>query len=387
MPTDKIEMLWFCGTCNHRNLGRDMKCSACGKPKEDEEYVMPDDVSHAAAVTDPELLRKANAGPNWTCTFCGCDQRRLDGSCAQCGAGQDRSEKPPRDRTPPEIREAAARIATIASDAPVYRPRQRAREKREFLVPGVIAGVAILVCALLVWALIPRKVEATVSAHAWTYTAHVDRWQPDYHEGWRDDEPSGAFDVVDLGTRVHHYEKVFDHNEIEPYTASVECGQDCRTVPGKCYTTPRHCTPDKNGFATCTGGDRVCDDDRRVCEPKYCDVKKTRTVAVYRDEPRYEMWCGWRVWEWQHNRDVSESGTDNTPHWPSTEKVGLNSQLPIEGEKERESDEARYEVTFTDAKGKTYEFSPQTLQEFQSFAPGSRHTLRVSALGGVEVLK
>jgi len=96
MSERQIEMLWPCH-CGKKNLGRYMKCEACGRPKdEDVEYIMPDDVENAASVTDDKLLRMATAGENWHCAYCNSDQRALDGSCGQCGAG--RQEKATQER-------------------------------------------------------------------------------------------------------------------------------------------------------------------------------------------------------------------------------------------------------------------------------------------------
>src|SRR4051812_786332 len=86
----KIEMVWRCTSGGTENLGRHTPCQSCGDPKgADERYEMPGDTRKAATVTDPDLLRKASAGANWRCGFCGSDQRALDGRCGNCGAGAE----------------------------------------------------------------------------------------------------------------------------------------------------------------------------------------------------------------------------------------------------------------------------------------------------------
>ena len=83
----KIEMTWRCSACGRQNLGRFKVCQGCGDPKDaSERYEMPSDTTAAPTVTDPTLLRMANAGPDWRCAYCGSDQRRSDDSCARCGA-------------------------------------------------------------------------------------------------------------------------------------------------------------------------------------------------------------------------------------------------------------------------------------------------------------
>jgi len=63
MPVDIIEMFWGCTTCNAKNLGRHKTCENCGAPRTDKSPEwMPGDTSPMAAVKDPALLRKFNAG-------------------------------------------------------------------------------------------------------------------------------------------------------------------------------------------------------------------------------------------------------------------------------------------------------------------------------------
>ncbi|MCE9579178.1 MAG: hypothetical protein K8W52_39005 [Deltaproteobacteria bacterium] len=91
-----IEMTWRCSACQHQNLGRHKVCQACANPKDgSEEYEMPANPERAASVTDAELMRMATAGPDWRCAYCGSDQRRLDASCATCGASIAAAEPEP----------------------------------------------------------------------------------------------------------------------------------------------------------------------------------------------------------------------------------------------------------------------------------------------------
>src|SRR5688500_12887171 len=87
-----IELVWRCSSCGHRSLGRHMQCQSCGNPKDaSEEYEMPVDPAVVASVTEPELLRMAQAGANWRCRYCSSDQRDLHGECARCGGDRARA--------------------------------------------------------------------------------------------------------------------------------------------------------------------------------------------------------------------------------------------------------------------------------------------------------
>jgi hypothetical protein len=89
VPEFQIEMLWRCDTCRTENGGLKKTCGNCGKPKDKEEdYMSGHEITVDDALTDPDGIRQAKAGPDWTCRYCGSRQRKLDGNCANCTAGQ-----------------------------------------------------------------------------------------------------------------------------------------------------------------------------------------------------------------------------------------------------------------------------------------------------------
>lgn len=379
MPEYQIEMLWRCSTCREENGGRHKECQGCGKPLEGEEFYMPGDTSPEAAVTDPELVRQAKAGPDWECAYCRSSQRRDDGTCAQCGAsqkedgaGDGREPEPPRRR----LDSPAPSVPPVAAPAP------RPWEDRRFRVGAAIAIGASLV-ALCLWLVFrTRVVDVSVASVRWERRVLVERYHVCHREGW--DRDPGSFNERDLGKKVHHYDKVVDHYRTEHYTEQVACGQDCVTVPQTCRTTPRSCTSNKNGFATCTGGDTVCSGGGQRCSTRYCSEPRTREVPVYRDEPVYRTWWAWDVWAWDLNRTVMESGDDLSPFWPSDEKVALERGLGA-GEKERRRGQEDYLVTFRDPDD-SWRYSPRDEAEFRRFPVGSRHRIKVGLAHGVEVV-
>ncbi len=372
MPTDIIEMFWGCTVCNAENKGRFKTCQSCGAPRtEDSPEWMPDDISPMAAVKDPTLLKKFKGGADWKCKYCDSSQFRADGYCAQCGSPQTDStaEKP-------------AKKAPATTPPPTI--VDKSYHKSERVKYGAIAGTIIAVLVISMFLLFRTKiVDIKVSAVAWTYTVKVDRYQVWKREGW-DPDPS-AFNTHDEGRRVHHYEHVRVGSHIENYTVQVACGQDCRTIKGSCYTTPRSCTSNKNGSATCTGGDRVCSPDTQSCTTRYCSEPRTRTVDDYEDQPRYRTWYSWNVWDWGFNRNVVTNGNTIETHWPSPEQIHLGVGLAPQ-EKEREAGRTeKYNVTFS-AKKDTYQYEPKSLTDSQRFGLGSAHRIKVGVAHGVEVL-
>lgn len=91
MPEYVIEMLWRCSvsTCGAVTRGTVRQCSGCGKPKEErDEEMFPEDISQEAAILDADKIRRARAGADFKCRYCGSLQSRADGECARCGGAK-----------------------------------------------------------------------------------------------------------------------------------------------------------------------------------------------------------------------------------------------------------------------------------------------------------
>jgi hypothetical protein len=372
-----IEMTWHCSGCNHCNLGRYKVCSECSKPKQDEAYEMPANTTAAATVTDADLLRMATAGPNWRCAYCGSAQRANDGGCSQCGASPVSA---------PEVR------------APVEAPRDVVPIWKRAWVGWTIVGLLVAVCAaipLLVWnAHRPRTYKGTVTRVAWEQVIDVERYASRDHEGFKDEIPAGATDIVSIGQKVHHHEQVFDHTGTEQYTEQVpdgyttetyadtsDCGKTCTAAAETCH---EECTSSNNGFAKCH---QVCTGGGTTCTPTPCggmktrQVPKTRTeirtreVPVYRDEPRYAEAFHYKAWDWQHDRTVQSTGSDATGlTWP--DNGARDSGLP-DGESERETRHSRYDITIRYSDSSFVSLSVRTPAELAQFPTHSTHVVRV----------
>jgi hypothetical protein len=433
MPEYQIEMLWRCPAEGHVNKGRHKECQKCGRPKTEEDgFFMPDDDSPAAAVTDQEQLRHAKAGADWKCKFCGSMRRKLDGTCEQCGADQDMSTKGKSiSGTGAEVKAQLAgdpfpptggygkpgRVTPVPKSAPKEEERPRFQvptppERRNWGPFLLLLGFLSMCVGGYGIFIRQRDVVGVVSAVTWRHTIHVDRWKVFHREGFTPE--AGSFNVQNLGKRYHHSDHVLDHYDTEHYSERVRCGEDCTpeiaptcvdvprtcvTVPPTCTTTPRNCTSNKNGYASCTGGDRVCSGGGqqcsgggrqcsggrpRSCTPRYCDEPRTRQVPRYRDDPVYYDFFGWDVWGWGRQRSVPVSGATTETRWPTAEEVRLNEGCVGE-ERERESREAFYQVTFSD-KDHSYTHRPSTVDEFGRYKLGTRFHLKTTLAGSVEVV-
>lgn len=361
--TRQIEMHWCCATCARDNLGRDLSCAQCGKPREQEEYLMPGDTASAPSVTDSALLNQATAGPNWSCKYCRSSQRRLDGSCARCGApaaeGADlQGSFPP------------VSSASVDDPVPALRPRWLSRRKAT-----VLAGVAVV--ALLLWVLfVPHPERVSVQAVSWHHAVEIERYQIVPEDGW--DPPADAIRPASVGERVHHYDHRIVGFHMEYYTVQVACGQTCTPIPRSCYES---CSSNKNGFATCRTS---CSGGGESCSTRYCSEGRSRSVNDYQDFPIYRTYYAWTAWRWKHQRDAALSGATTQTAWPrqGTDEH-LNEHLAV-GEQEREGQRsATYAVTFVGSAGsaENWHVTPKTEAEFRKHALGSTWQIEVDRMG------
>lgn len=389
-------MLWECSTCKRSgNRGLVRECAGCGKQKEetDREY-FPDDVSEAAAIAPTE------GGPDRKCPYCKTLQDDDWEKCSNCGApkadggpswkarevsltedvGGSRtlSEREVLiegssgfDDPAAENYQGARSVPPSASSKDVETPTIRKRRTLTYAVPVFLVMAAVL---LVWWILSPRYVDARVESMHWDHVVHVERYKTVGEEGWS--SPGDAFEERDVGKRVHHYDRVFDHYKLVPDTERVACGK----TPRVCRSIPKRCKSKGDGTATCSGGGETCSGG----DTKYCNKSIVRKEAVYRQEPRYAMWRSWKVWRWKHERDVRKDGHTRNPAWPS-EKELLPPNPLTGGEKERTSRTAKYGVGFRDKDGEEHKVSPGSESGFLRFELGQVRKLRVTPLS-VEVV-
>lgn len=418
MPVDIVEMFWECTHCKRPNLGRhklcggsDGKCSdgelGCGKTKEDScREWLPHDVSHTSASVVTEataygLIGKFKAGIDNKCRSCGTFNWRSVATCANCGRPQNEKterEQQGRDENTLYAKPVAASRPVV--DAPVRTPLNEddvieesfMHAKVDWHVPAAIGGGCILLGGLLYAIFHTVEIPATVTGTTWKYVVHVERNEVVHSNGY--DPPGDAFNTINEGRRIHHYDRVVDHYDTERYTVRESCGQTCTpvprvctNVPQTCHTTSRSCTSNKNGSATCTGGDRVCSGGGQSCSgggqsclTKYCTVDKTRQNPVYREDPVYRDFFNWDAWHWVHNRDVPITGTDANPHPPSSDQVALKDH-------ERTTFDLGCNVVFTDDNDQqVHTYSPRGCDsEFLTLSVGTKKTIMVNSLGTVEI--
>lgn len=361
-----IETTWECDSCKHKNRGRDLICANCGNPKQKgEKYAVPDPKT-VPEVTGQDLLRKAQAGPNWKCEFCGADERTLEDHCGSCGAERysySSSKKPPA-LVPPQLRD------TITSS-----PRRR---RWPFIAGG--GGLVVLLTGLLVWINTAREVDAKVAVTSWEVAVTLEKRYLRSGTGWSDDMPAGAFNSScerrQAGTencnpyRCNPHEVNYDCNphDCNPHQESY----DCNPEPCNCNTD---CTDEGNGFATCTEDCDTCYDTCYRTEYDTCHDSCSRTEydTCYEQCPVYKNWCNYQYHEWVPQESERAAGFGPTVVWPT---------LLAEGVEERIVRSEEYSVIFTDSED-SWTYKPRNLGEFQQYIPETYWTIEVNRLGTV----
>ncbi|MCB9478128.1 MAG: hypothetical protein H6683_00460 [Deltaproteobacteria bacterium] len=391
MSDYQIEMLWDCRACGRQGiLGRYKECPSCGHPLDHKDWYMPGDKSRRSAVQDENLLRHARAGADWRCEYCGSNMRALDGSCENCGA------KPPANDNTRNRRPALGR-STIAGDglrALQSLGRWLTRRTWKFYI---FAPICLYMAFLGYRLLFPATGEVTVSGVHWEQKVIIDRWQQLSGGGFEEQKPKTAFHVKTAGKKHHHYKQVLDHYETVHYTVKVTCGTRTETyhesVPcgEDCYTTPEHCSSNDNGFATCTGGDKIC--STRYCSEartrevtKYCDEARSKQEPRYRDVSVPAMSYTWDYWDWKPNRVLVKRGTTTDTVWPTDEEIALNKNLG-KGEKERERREAAYEVVFADERNLRHKLPISDPAVFAHYAVGNAYEVELTMSGAPKLPK
>jgi hypothetical protein len=117
----------------------------------------------------------------------------------------------------------------------------------------------------------------------------------------------------------------------------------------------------------------------KVCGTPYSVEQGDGTSKIVQDcqYQIYDDYCPYTVLEWKEVDRLVAQGFDLQPYWPE-------AQLTAE---QREGGRAeKYTVSFS-AGGQTYDYTAEDANEFAQFAPGSRWTLKVNGLGGVNAVE
>jgi hypothetical protein len=255
---------WRCTYCSVVNRGAELACTGCGATREkDVSFFVEDD---AEEVQDAALLKRAEAGADWLCTFCQTSNRPEATHCTNCGA--ERGSAPSRP------------VEDVPAPTPV--PPASPTSLRPAPASGRRTGCAILAVVLLFLAtgfcaasyfLFFRKTEtrAQVTGFEWDRAIAVEVQKSVRERAWEGAVPSGAREVS-RQREIHHTDKV------PAGTQKVKVGTKNLG----------------NGF--------------------FKDVYEDR--PVFKDQPVYRNRITYDVERWTKQRTADAQGRDQVPEWP-----------------------------------------------------------------------
>ncbi|MFA5853895.1 MAG: hypothetical protein WC866_02290 [Patescibacteria group bacterium] len=343
-----IKQSWKCNACGAALGGEKMACTNCGDGKEaSEAYVPPADIQRAPEVTDPEELRQATAGPNWTCEFCNGQERNLNGTCRRCGGVK------------PDAQEAVASV-------PLPRLGHRLTDRTK-LVIAIVAGALLLALAivLIARALRPEKAHTTVQSMTWQRTVILEQRTVHPSKGWEDAAPNGAYDFSCKSRKKG--EKNCNPYQCNPHTVEYDCDPyDCR-----CRTTRENCHDLGNGYQEC--------EDVERCDTCYKTCQKTEYDTCYEKCDVREQWCTYRYDTWSEARRSPSGGEGLNASWPT--------DLTAHGPNERLKYDEHYSVVFvrTTEKGLRHlTYQTKDYSAYARFSPGEPWELEIHRNGRVE---
>lgn len=440
MPT-KREGRWDCKVCGTAgNLGRDKICPHCGAPRpEGTKFYLP---KGEPPVSQPDLLRDANAGPDWICANCAASNAGYRVACSQCGALKPSDahtqkvtdynlQDVPRDgdRGPQEEKEWTCtncgahnpESRSVCSNCGVRRgesgsqkynresygqpqkprrvkepeeprkilPSVQLPEDRTWLyIGGAVAGILLFLCAI--WFFFIRTVDTplTITGFHWERSVNVQVFKTVTEEDWS--IPVGGRETSHR-SEIHHYDSVLDHYDTKYRTVceqvsdgyDTESYEDCRSVA--------------------TGSESYVCGERDLGNGYFEDIECSRTVyetqcdTRYRQVPKYRQDCRQESYQDPVYRQEPRYATKYTyeiEKWVYSRTPGINGDnhdpvwpnFTLE-ENEREAGRTeRYVVFFIDEKVKEYSYE-MGFDQWSQYELGQKVMAEINTIGQISKIK
>ena len=345
-----IELYWKCPSCGSENLGSHAYCTSCGSPQP--RSVDFHQGSQQQLITDPERLKRAKAGADIHCGFCGTRNPAGASLCTQCGSELKEGTRRAGGQVVGAFSEGThqpikcANCGTLNAgtrlkcgncgsslahgEAPKKAPTATAATQplpRNMLFIG--AGVVLVLCAALYFLFIRTQAAVgTVTAANWTRSVTIEAFGPVAMQDWLDELPAEAEDV--------------------------SCSEEVRLTQDEPPASGRYDEVCGTPYNVDTGGG-------------FAEVVQDCEYQVYAD------YCSFTVDAWTPVATAELEGVGPNAEWPAP---ALSSSQRL-GE-----ETADYACVF-DSSGKTYTYHTDSLAEFQRCTIGSTWNLQINALGGV----
>ena len=351
-----------------------MNCRNCGKRKDGKVRDRVPEPESAATVTDPQMLREARAGKNWTCEYCGSQTRNLDGKCWTCAG-----EKPDPFRpgvfvsSPPDLGSDPRPSESAGHGMPFRSPRQELpeavllrrtpwwKQRVTWAVAAGAVGLGLLVW-LIVWLATPRRIDAKVDRIGWSYVENLRERETRHSAEWGRPGGKGFYNEpafnVSCERRYYGQERCRPH-DCNPHRVSYQCRpHDCN-----CRET---CSDNGNGYSTC----------RTTCSTCYDTCYRTEYDTCYDSCPVYKQWCEYDYHEWPIKKTEVTSGDSHKVKWP-----GMVAPVTGPDDRYRVERVEVYDVKFVHERETLY-YRPKNLADYRRFFVGDTWRLKIAKVTG-----
>jgi hypothetical protein len=342
-----VELYWECPNCSGENLGSAEICGNCGKPQ-------PQNVdfyqgSHQEIIKDEGKIKRAKAGADIHCGYCGNRNPGDAKKCTQCGASlSEGAQRKSAGRLVGSFTQGKGGLIKCPNcgrdNAYVNRKchncgvplshKQKKEIEKESKPPKrnvlVMIGFGLLFACAAIYFLFLRTsdVSGTVTGAEWNRSVVIEEFGAVEKEDWFDQIPAE-------GEVLSCTEKVREVQYVEPIGARYD------EVCGTPYTVETG-----SGFA---------------------EVVQDCEYQVYDDS------CTYSAMDWATLRTVELDGNNFSPLWPSP---SLTSD-------QRFGDTSESYACIFESGGDIYTYTADSLSEFEQCAMGSTWTLSINALGAV----
>jgi len=342
-----VELHWECPNCGTINPGGETTCKGCTAPQ-------PEDVKFFQAskqqlITSEEKLKRARAGADIHCGFCGTRNPAGATHCSQCKAPLSEGKKRKAGRVVGAYQEGAAKeidcphcsaktqetnsrcsqCGGSLRSAPETQAKSKAKSRKANpVVLGIIGLVLVGLCAAIYFIFLRTdSLTGTVTGVEWQRAVILEQIVPVQYQDWLDQIPADA--EVIACTQEQRYESD------APSDDSVEvCG------------TPYN-VDDGSGYA---------------------EVVQDCVYLIYDD------FCSYAVMEWAAVETLVTTGTSMDPYWAN----------PALAQDQRLGSESETFTIYFEADGDTYTYQTEDYYLFNQAEPGSRWDLEVNSIGGVQ---
>jgi hypothetical protein len=348
--TGYIELYWKCPSCSNENMGSHAYCMSCGAPQ-------PKNAGfHQGAkqqlLTDAEKLRRAKAGADIHCGFCGTRNPATGTACAQCGADLKQGSKRSAGKVLGAFSEGAVEPVACANCGtmnagtrmkcgncgsalshaakPAKAAAPVAAQPMDPKMLWIGGGVLLFLCAIIYFLFLrTNNIVGTVTNTSWQTSVVIEAYGPVHGEDWLEALPAGAWDVS-------------CSLELSSVESQPPASGNYEEVCGTPYTVD-------------TGGG-------------YAEVVQDCEYQVYED------YCSYTIDTWSTVDTVELQGFGLQAEMPSSTILMSNQRFGAE--------QAIYECIF-EANGSSYSYQTDSWQQYQRCVQGSRWNLEVNSLGSV----